>query len=447
MARLIDQLTALKVAKVKAPGWYRDGGGLILQVTGDGDTQINKSWLFQFRVDGRQRQMGLGSLTLVSLAEAREKAKEAKRLLLAGVDPIAARQVARVDQKLAQAKAITFEQCAERYIASHRAAWKSQKHADQWVTTLKTYAYPSIGSLPVQAIETVHVVDLLEPIWSTKTETAARLRGRIEVILGWAKVRGQRIGDNPARWKDHLDKLLPKPSKLRKVQHHPALPYAEMGTFMWKLRRQEGIAARALEYTILTTARTMETLKAEWPEIEATDAAWIVPAGRMKGEREHRVPLSSAAGAVLKRQRAKRKNDERLIFPSGKEKGKPLSENAMLALLERMDYGHITVHGFRSTFRDWAADRTDYADAVVEVALSHVNDDETEAAYKRTDLFDKRRALMNDWATFCATPSDEAVAEIASQAEADISEQAYYRWQKEYGGLELDQVRNRRLKS
>jgi integrase len=222
------------------------------------------------------------------------------------------------------------------------------------------------------------------------------------VILGWAKVHGQRKGDNPARWKDHLDKLLPKPSKLRKVKHHPALPYSELATFMGKLRERDGTTPRALEYTILTLARTTETLEAEWPEIAAAEAAWTVPAGRMKGEREHRVPLSQAALAVLEGQKAVREEGERLIFV-GPNPGKPLSENAMLALLDRMEYGHVTVHGFRSTFRDWAADCTNYPDAVAEVALAHVNDDETEAAYKRTDLFQKRRMLMDDWANFCAT--------------------------------------------
>jgi integrase len=307
---------------------------------------------------------------------------------------------------------LTFKHCAERYIASHRASWKSEKHAEQWERTLEMYVYPAIGGLPVQAVETVQVMDVLGPIWSTKTETAVRVRGRMEVILGWAKVHGQRTGDNPARWKDHLDKLLPKPSKLHKVKHHPALPYAEMASFMTKLRRQSGMAARALEFTIMTIARTTETLEAEWSEIDAKDVSWTVPAGRMKGEREHRVPLSASAGSVLATQRAQRKSGERLIFP-GPKQGEPLSDNAMLALLDRMEYGHVTVHGFRSTFRDWAADCTNYPDAVAEVALSHVNDDETEAAYKRTDLFEKRRALMSDWADFCSGKNRQVPAQAA----------------------------------
>jgi integrase len=220
------------------------------------------------------------------------------------------------------------------------------------------------------------------------------------MILGWAKVRGYRQGDNPARWKDHLDKLLPKPSKVRKKKHHPALPYDEIATFMAKLRRQEGMAARALEFTILTAARTTETLESEWAEIEEKDVAWMVPEGRMKGERAHRVPLSDPAWSVIANQKAKRKPGETLIFPGGK-KGERLSENAMLAVLDRMNYGHVTVHGFRSTFRDWAGDCTNHPEEVAELALAHANDDETEAAYRRSDAFKKRRALMDDWAKFC----------------------------------------------
>ncbi|MGE3476401.1 MAG: tyrosine-type recombinase/integrase [Rhodospirillaceae bacterium] len=354
MAQVIDRLSAMKADKLKEPGLYLDGGGLYLQVTGDGLKRVNKSWIFQFRFKGRTRQMGLGTFQLIGLAEAREKSKDCRRQLLAGIDPLEARNAARVEQKLEEAKAVPFEECAEKYIASHKAGWKNQKHAEQWTNTLKTYVYPTIGTLPVQKVDTAQVMDVLEPIWTTKNETAVRIRGRIEMILGWAKVRGYRQGDNPARWKDHLDKLLPKPSKVRKVKHHPALPYNEMATFMSKLRRQEGIAARALEYTILTAARTTETLESDWTEIEDKDLAWMVPEGRMKGERAHRVPLSAPAWAVVEKQKAERKSGEKLIFPAAK-KGERLSENAMLAVLDRMGYGHVTVHGFRSTFRDWAA--------------------------------------------------------------------------------------------
>jgi integrase len=404
MAQVIDKLTAMKADKLKEPGLYLDGGGLYLQVSGNGKDRINKSWLFRFKFKGRQRDMGLGSFQLIGLADAREKAKDCRRQLLEGIDPLEARNAARVEQKLEEAKAVPFEDCGEKYIAAHKAGWKNQKHAEQWTNTLKTYVYPLIGALPVQKVETAQVMDVLEPIWTTKNETAVRIRGRIEMILGWAKVRGYRQGDNPARWKDHLDKLLPKPSKVRKKKHHPALPYDEVETFMAKLRRQDGMAARALEFTILTAARTTETLESEWNEIEEKDVAWMVPEGRMKGERAHRVPLSDPAWSVIKKQKAERKNGATLIFPGGK-KGERLSENAMLAVLDRMGYGHVTVHGFRSTFRDWAGDCTNHAEEVAELALAHANDDETEAAYRRSDAFKKRRMLMNDWAAFCAGSS------------------------------------------
>lgn len=400
MAQVIDRLSAMKANRLKAPGMYLDGGGLYLQVSGDGDKRINKSWIFQFKLKGRTRQMGLGSFQLIGLAEAREKAKEARRQLLEGVDPLEARNAARVEKKLEEAKAVLFEDCGDRYVAAHKAGWKNQKHIDQWTSTLKTYVYPVIGALPVQKVETAQVMDVIEPIWTTKNETAVRIRGRIEAILGWAKVRGYRQGENPARWKDHLDKLLPKPSKVRKKKHHPALPYDEIATFMAKLRRQDGMAARALEFTILTAARTTETLESEWKEIEEKELAWLVPEGRMKGERAHRVPLSAPAWAVISNRKLDREAGEKLIFPAAK-KGERLSENAMLAVLDRMGYGHVTVHGFRSTFRDWAGDCTNHPEEVAELALAHANADETEAAYRRSDAFKKRRALMDDWAVFC----------------------------------------------
>lgn len=283
MAQVIDKLTAMKAEKLKEPGLYLDGAGLYLQISGNGKDRVNKSWLFRFKFKGRQRDMGLGSFQLVGLAEARDKSKAARRQLLDGIDPIEARNAARVEQQLEEAKAVLFEDCGDRYVAAHKAGWKNQKHIDQWTSTLKTYVYPVIGALPVQKVETAQVMDVIEPIWTTKNETAVRIRGRIEAILGWAKVRGYRQGENPARWRDHLDKLLPKPSKVRKKKHHPALPYDEMATFMAKLRRQDGVAARALEFTILTAARTTETLESDWTEIEDKDLAWMVPEGRMKG--------------------------------------------------------------------------------------------------------------------------------------------------------------------
>lgn len=406
MAQTINRLSALKVEKVKAPGMYRDGGGLCLQVTGDGAERVNKSWIYQFKMNGRQRQMGLGSYKVLGLADARLKAGDARKLQLEGIDPIDARDAAKAEARLERAKETTFEEDARAYIKAHRPGWKNEKHAAQWSSTLETYVYPVIGKSLVRDISTTDVLRVVEPIWMRITETATRVRNRIELILDWSKVKGHRDGDNPARWKGHLDKLLPRRSRVRKVKHHPALPYKEMPVFMRQLHNEEGVAARALEFLIFTCVRTTEARAAEGPEIPIGDTVWTIPEGRMKGEREHRVPLSTAASTALQKWRAEQPYGDGLIFPSPKQglpgdEPKPLSENAMLEVLKRMGYGHVTVHGFRSSFRDWAAECTNYPEAVAEVALSHVNDDDTEAAYKRTDLLEKRRALMEDWGSFC----------------------------------------------
>jgi integrase len=397
MARTVGKLTALKVGRPLKPGMYADGAGLYLQVTGAGA----KSWVFRFSLHGKAREMGLGSLSAVSLADARTKAAECRRLRQDGMDPIEARKAQRQQAALDAAKTLTFKEASASYIASHKAGWRNEKHVTQWENTLATYAGPVIGALSIQAIDTALVQKVLDPIWKTKPETASRVRGRIEAILDWAKVRGLRQGENPARWRGHFDHLLPAKTKVRRVKHHAALPYAELPDFIAKLRAQEGVAAQALEFTILTAARTGDTIGAVWDEVNQSEKVWTVPAGRMKAGKEHRVPLSSRALAVLRDEHDVRTSD--YVFPGGKA-DKPLSNMAMTEVLRRMGRGDITVHGFRSTFRDWAAERTNFPSEVVEMALAHAVGDKVEAAYRRGDLFEKRRRLMADWATYCNMP-------------------------------------------
>jgi integrase len=398
------RLTALKVARAKRPGMYADGGGLYLQVTEGG-----ASWVYRYMLAGRAREMGLGPLALFGLSEARSKALDARRLRHEGIDPIEARRAIRAQARLDNAKAITFKQCAEGYIAAHRVGWRSGKHAAQWGVTLATYAAPVIGDLPVSAVDTALVLKVLEPIWTTKPETASRLRGRIEAILDWAKVRGYRTGENPARWRAHLDHLLPARAKVRRVEHHRALPYAELPGFMAALREQAGVAARALEFTILTAARSGETRFARWSEFDLLDKTWTVPAERMKGGRLHRQPLCSRTLVILKGMQADRRAGDGFVFPRNKT-GQPLPDPPFRGLLQRMGRGRgdLTVHGFRSSFRDWAAERTNFPREVAEMALAHMVGSKVEAAYRRGDLFDKRCRLMAAWAEFCAkAPIDQ----------------------------------------
>jgi integrase len=390
------KLTALKADKVKAPGYYGDGGGLFLQVSKYG----SKSWVFRFKANGRLREMGLGSLDTYSLAEARERARACRKLRDEGKDPIEERNAVRLAAKLDAAKAMTFEQCAERYIAAHRAGWRNGKHRDQWSSTLATYVNPIFGALPVRAIDTAIVMKAVEPIWNEKPETASRVRGRIESILDWAAARGFRGGENPARWRGHLDHLLPKKTKIRRVEHHAALAYPEIGAFMAELREQEGVGARALEFAISTAARTGEVIAAQWYEFDLAERLWTVPAERMKAGKEHRVPLSDAALAIIEELARVRHGD--FVFPGGRA-DRPISNMAMTMTLRRMGRGDLTVHGFRSTFRDWAADRTGFPAEVAEMALAHTISDKVEAAYRRGDLFQKRRQLMDAWVRFCTT--------------------------------------------
>ena len=403
MARAIGRLTALKVDKAKQAGMYCDGGGLYLRVTHSG----TKNWVFRFMLNGRPRWMGVGPLHTVGLAEARNRAAAFRLQRHDGVDPIEKRRAQKLEARLDAAKAVTFKECAASYIASHRAGWRNPKHAAQWEATLATYAEPVMGGLSVQAIDTALVHKALEPIWTAKPETAGRVRGRIEVILDWAKVRGYRAGENPARWRGHLDKLLPPRSKVRRVEHHAALPYAKLPGFLVSLREEEGIAARALEFAIYVVARTGEVIGARWSEMDLLDRTWTLPAGRMKAGKEHRVPLSGPALAILEGMQAHRHVDDAFVFPGAKP-GRPLSNMAFLMLLRRMGRADLTAHGFRSTFRDWAAERTRVPSEVAEMALAHTVSDKTIAAYNRSDLFDRRRRLMATWTTFCTVPEQKA---------------------------------------
>jgi integrase len=400
MAKTISKLSAMAVANAKTPGLYGDGGGLYLQVSTNG----SKSWIFRFKLGGRTRYMGLGSLRTISLVKAREVASNCRELRLQGIDPIVQRQGARAAARLDAAKTMTFDECRNAYIAAHQAGWRNAKHRSQWVNTLDTYASPVFGKLAVQAIDVTLVTQVLEPIWSTKPETASRLRGRIERVLDWAKARGFRAGENPARWRGHLDQLLPARSKVHNVRHHAALPFSELPPFMAMLRERAAVAARALEFAILTAARTGEVIGVTWDEIDLGSRTWTVPANRMKGHREHRVPLSDRAVALLEEMQGTRSNK----FVFSRHGGKPLSNMALLMMLRRMGRSDVTAHGFRSSFRTWAAERTGFPREVVEAALAHVIGNKVEAAYQRGDLLDKRRELMAEWGEYCANPASTA---------------------------------------
>lgn len=415
MARKQNRLTALQVSRAKAPSLLADGGGLYLQV----ESASSRSWLYRYAINGRERWMGLGPLgpvgsdPLVSLAEARQKASEARALRAKGIDPIETAAARKAAAAAEQAMQVTFEDAAGRYIEGHKAGWRNAKHAGQWTNTLKAYAYPVFGSVPVRDVDTGMVLNVIEPIWKTKTETGTRVRQRIEAILDWAKARGHRSGENPARWRGHLENLLPKPGKVQKVEHHAALPYIEAGAFVSQLREQKGVAARALEFLILTAARTGEVTAARWDEIDLKGKTWTVPADRIKSGREHRVPLSEPAVRLLKELAEEDHGD--FVF-EGWRRDNPLSNGAFLALLKRMKRRDLTAHGFRSTFRDWAAERTNFSREVAEMALAHAIGDKVEAAYRRGDLFEKRRKLMEAWAGFCARPS-HAGGEVVLMAE------------------------------
>lgn len=414
MPRVAKELSALEVKRLSAPGMYAAGGvpGLHLQVLPTG----GKTWLLRVTIganaDGKQRrsEVGLGGYPAITLQQARDKARDVREKIVQGIDPIAERKAAHSALLASRANAMTFETAAQSFIEAKADEWRNPKHRQQWNNTLETYAFPTIGRLQVQDIDTPHVLAILKPIWKAKTETATRVRQRIESVLDWATARQYRDGLNPARWKGHLDMMLARPRKVATTSHHPALPVAGVSRFMAHLRKMDGIGARALEFTILNAARSGEVRGATWDEINIDQATWTIPAGRMKAGKEHRVPLTGDAVKLLKS--LPRMEGSNLVFPAAR--GGELSDATLTAVIKRMHAteakagrkGYLdpkqhkiaTPHGFRSTFRDWAAEGTNHAHDVVEMALAHTIGNKTEAAYRRGDLFQKRRALMDDWA-------------------------------------------------
>lgn len=395
MPRKARELGPLAVSRLTQPGLHMVGGvaGLALQVLPSG----GRSWILRATIGNRRREMGLGGFPDVTLARARDAAREARDAIRRGIDPIEAGRGARRALKEKPLVAMTFRSAAEAYIAAHEASWKNAKHRSQWTATLDLYAYPVLGELDVSKIESPQILKVLEPIWTTRTETANRLRGRLEMILAWATARELRSGPNPARWRGHLDKLLAKPSKIRQVVHHRALAVDEMPSFMRRLRAAEGAGARALEFAILTAARSGEVRGATWSEIDLRQKVWTIDGARMKAGREHRVPLSDAATNVLKTLPKGGANDP--VFVASR--GGALSDMTVAAVLRRLKVDAVP-HGFRSTFRDWAAERTTYPNEVAEMALAHTVSNKVEAAYRRGDLLEKRIGVMQDWAHFCA---------------------------------------------
>ncbi|RCV87503.1 tyrosine-type recombinase/integrase [Billgrantia montanilacus] len=402
MPKKARELTAVEVKRLTEPGLYAVGGvaGLHLQVVKTGA----RSWVLRAMVGSKRRDIGLGGFPDTTLASAREKARVAREKIQQGIDPVADRRALRSALLAQQVRDITFEQCATEVIKKKQAESRNAKHAQQWENTLKTYAYPVLGKMAIADVDLAHVLKVLKPGWETKTETMTRVRQRIEAVIAWATVHGHRSGDNPARWKGNLDAILPKPSKVAKVKHHKALPIDDMGEFMANLRQQKGVAALALEFAILTATRSGEVRGATWAEIDLDARIWTIPSDRMKAEKEHRVPLSKEAIALL--ERLPRDSDHVFTAP----KGGKFSDAALAAVLKRMGVD-ATVHGFRSTFRDWSAERTSYPHHVCEMALAHTIKNAAEAAYRRGDLMEKRAKLMQDWAKFCGTiqPKGEVV--------------------------------------
>jgi integrase len=376
---------------------YADGGGLYLRVAEGGSRQ----WVFRYRTNGRLRDMGLGPVHTLNLAAARERARQARELRLDGVDPITHKRARIAALRAEDARAITFKECAEGFFVDHADTWRSAKHRGEWQSSLSRYAYPVIGSLPVGAIDTPLVLKVLRPIWNTIPESASRIRQRIESVLNWATAHHYRTGDNPARWDGRLEHALPSRRKVAKIEHHAALPYDEIASFVAKVRADTSVAARCLEFLTLTAVRMGEALSAEWSEIDFATRTWTVPARRTKANREHRVPLSAAAIAALESMQALRHSD--YVFP-GLHQGRPVSKNSVWRLAKQAASDGSTVHGLRSTFRDWAAERTNFPRDVAEMALAHAIPNAVEAAYRRGDLFEKRRRLMDAWAEFCGKP-------------------------------------------
>ena len=413
MTRQLNLLSPKFVETIAGPGRYSDGGGLYLQVTA-GANGITKSWLFRYMRGGpTSREMGLGAASMykgdgyTTLLQARQKRTRAREMLESGIDPLEVKRAGKMAERIDRAKAMTFGLCAAEYIKEHQAGWKGEKHVKLWNGSLKKYVLPLIGGLPISSIDTALVLKTLKPIWQTKTKTAVDIRSRIELILNWAKIHGYRDGENPARWKGHLENALPKPSKISKVKHLIALPYDELPSLMGKLRKEEGTSAAALEWTILTAVRSDNTLAAVWSEIDMAKKVWTIPKERMKADADHRVPLTDRMIEILKGLN----RDTTFVF-SGRNTKKKISHEAMLKVLIGIRPG-VTVHGFRSAFKDWASEQTSYSNEVSEMALAHKIASAVEKAYRRGDLFEKRRRLMEDWTDYCRSsgiPRDNVVA-------------------------------------
>jgi len=410
MARKAKDLSALEVSRLTKPGHHAVGGvaGLYLYV----NESTARSWVLRIVVGEKRRHMGLGGYPDVPLAQAREKARQARDEVGTGVDPIARRKTAASELKSQQLSEKTFKQAATAYIEAHGDSWRNPKHRAQWTSTLETYVYKIFGDLQVKDVNQELVMKVLEPIWKSKNETATRVRGRIESVLDWATVRGYRTGDNPARWKGHLDHLLPAASKVRKVEHRRALPISAMPAFMKQLRSKDGMAARALEFAILTAARSGEVRGATWDEIDLKAKLWTVPACRMKANKEHRVPLSDAAVALLNK--LTKLDDSKVIFFGPRET--PLSDMALTAVVRRIGVDAVP-HGFRSTFRDWAGEATNYPRELAEHALAHTLENKVEAAYRRGDALERRRTMMHDWSTFCFGEHKSPFSELFARSQ------------------------------
>lgn len=408
MARKAKDLSALEVSRLTKPGHHAVGGvaGLYLYVNESGA----RSWVLRVVVGEKRRHMGLGGYPDVPLAQAREKARQARDDVETGVDPITRRKNAASELKAQQLSEKTFKQAATAYIEAHGDSWRNPKHRAQWTSTLETYVHQIFGDLHVRDVNQELVMKVLEPIWKTKNETASRVRGRIESILDWATVRGYRNGDNPARWKGHLDHLLPAPSKVRKVEHRRALPFSEMPAFMKELRSRDGIAAQALEFAILTAARSGEVRGATWDEIDLNAKLWTIPANRMKANKEHRIPLPDVAVDLLKK--LPKLEDSEIVFYG--PRGTPLSDMALTAVVRRIGVEAVP-HGFRSTFRDWAGEATNYPRELAEHALAHTLDNKVEAAYRRGDALERRRTMMDEWATFCCEARKQPMSEMLAK--------------------------------
>lgn len=404
MAKTVNRLTARAVINLKKPGWYPDGAGLYLQVT----SPTSKSWVYRYQISGKERRHGLGSYDKNdrTLEWARREVEKCKEIRGNGYDPIEYKKAKELEKNLLETKSITFKECALAYIESHKLGWKNAKHESQWRNTLETYTYSIIGDLSVQDIDIGLVMDVLEPIWFEKTETASRVRQRIENILDWATVKGYRAGDNPALWRGRLDKLLPKRTKVQKPKHFEAMDYRDVPEYFRSLRKRDTVATRALAFTILTAARNGEARAVTTDELDSKDKVWTIPDTRMKADREHRVPLSAEALKIIKEMEPFKRHTDNYIFP-GQAHSKPISEPSLLKVVKQHDKT-LTVHGFRSSFRDWCAEQTSYPREVAEAALAHAVKDKTEAAYQRGDMFEKRRKLMDAWSNYCLNSKSTA---------------------------------------